>query len=248
MSARFSATGQQYTRALSLGASTVGTICCWMRLTTDRNACQSPWELRSATVEYVLQTDTDGTTLKVWTQTAYPAGPSRALTVGTWYFVGVTWSTTTGTMYSRSISDTSMTAQNWTGGTTGPDWTTLWLGSDASNEWLNGNVAAVKGWRAQLSAAEVQAEMWQYQPGRLANLDFWYPLLTPETVDYSGNARSLSGGSGVVVEDGPGIPWRQGNRAKRRYTGIFVPEPNPGEPEAFPFTTTSPLGGFGGWL
>jgi hypothetical protein len=78
---------------------------------------------------------------------------------------------------------------------------------------LNGRIAAVKLWHIELTQEQIAAEMRQYKPIRLANLDGFYPLLDVGngTQDFSGFATSnLTSNGTLATEDGPPIPWDAG--------------------------------------
>lgn len=230
MAVRFSADAQEYTRTLSLGAQTQWTVCCWAKITTDRNAFSTVWSLDAGNSDfYMLQTNTDGVTLGLFSEVS-PGEPiegaARVLTVGTWYFIGVTVNGTNGTMISRALGDTAFTTVSWTSVSDpapapSTTITNLRIGDDAfGGDWLNGCVAAFKLWTgATLTADEMANEAWSYQPRRTTNLRAWYPLTRAETTDYTGNGFTLSGGTGATTEDGPGISWRGGRRRIRPALG-----------------------------
>ncbi|GII63535.1 hypothetical protein Skr01_36200 [Sphaerisporangium krabiense] len=235
MAVRFSADGQAYTRALSLGVQTQWALACWAKISVDRNVTSTIWSLGSNSVfdAFTLETDSDGTTAAVLDYEAEQETGTRALTAGTWYYWAVLVNGTSGTVLSRAAGDSSFTVSTWTGGNAGLTLTNLYLGNRFGSDWLNGALAAVKLWSgAALSQAELEAEAWSYLPRRTANLAAWYPLTRAETVDYSGAGRTLSGGSGAATEDGPPIPWRQGR--PRRLTPLSVPA------EATPGTIAAP--------
>lgn len=206
MAARISATGQNYSRALALGAQAALTACCWMKISTDRNTYSSAFFVENGqTDNWGVQTGVDGTTLGTVMDGTSTVGP--ALTPGTWYFIALATSGTTGTLYTRAAGASSFTTTAITG-VTSTNAASLLLGeSPWGAEWLNGCLAAVKLWTAQLTAAEVEQEWLQYVPRRFANLVSWHPLIKTETADYSGNARTLSGGTGTTTEDGPPLAW-----------------------------------------
>ncbi|MGA5764469.1 LamG-like jellyroll fold domain-containing protein [Nonomuraea bangladeshensis] len=220
MSVRFSASGQNYTRTLSLGAQSQWTVACWIRLAADRNAFTTAWSLDAGTGDYYLfQAGTDGTTFGLYDESFNSSSPitgsTKALTVGTWYYIAISVNDANGTMVSRAATDTAFTTTTWSGlGDTSTSITTLRIGESAfGSEWLNGNIAGFKFWSgATLTAEEMQSEAWTYTPQRTTNLRAWYPFTRAETTDYSGQGNTLSGGTGATTEDGPPIMWRQGRR------------------------------------
>jgi hypothetical protein len=215
MAARFSADSHTYSRSVSLGAQAAFSWSCWLQLAADRNtySCVLSVDSGTASDAYVLMTGSDGTTLGVWDESAQRA--SRALTVGVWYWVGVAINGANGLMVSRAPTDATPTASTWSTGSASTNQATFRIGrSPNSNEFLNGRVCAVKWWGTNLTQAELENEALTYLPQRTANLRAWYPLLAPDTADYSGNSTTLSGGTGATVEDGPPLSW--GRRGRRR--------------------------------
>jgi hypothetical protein len=92
--------------------------------------------------------------------------------------------------------------QSYTGSTTLPN---LKIGASAfSGEWLDGVVAGFKHYSAILTTTEMEAEFANYSPTRTSNLvrAHFRPNLA-NTSDYSGNNRTLSGGTGSTTENGP---------------------------------------------
>jgi hypothetical protein len=106
--------------------------------------------------------------------------------------------TATGTLGSGSVTDFS--------GPTAP--TTLYVGDHFYDQPWIGRIAAVKLWDTALTQGEVEFELAQYVPWRVANLLHFHPFVVAETTDYSGGNNSLTGGAGATTADGPPIPWR----------------------------------------
>ncbi|MFD8556615.1 hypothetical protein ACFV1N_04890 [Streptosporangium canum] len=212
MAVRFSADGQDYTRTISLGTISQFSLSCWVKISVDRDTYSTAWSLDGVDGYYALQTTFSGTSIVVMDNAEGSHG-SRALTVGTWYYVGVALNGVNGTMVSRALGDTTFTVSTWSDGQPSFTATNLRLGDSPGNEWLNGALTGVKFWSGvALTQAELEAEAWTHMPQRTAGLRAWYPLTRAETADYSGNALTLSGGTGATTEDGPGIAWRQGRR------------------------------------
>lgn len=207
MSARISATGQDFTRALALGSLTAMTAAFWWKVSVDRNTYSSAFFVDNGqTDNWGVQTGVDGTTAQVILDGTSTA--SVAMTVGTWYFGCLALSGTTGTFYYKAAGPGALSTTAVTG-VTATNAATLRLGeSPWGAEWLNGCLAAFKLWSVQLTADEIQQESQQYVPNRFSSLVSWHPLVKTELIDYSGNARTLSGGTGTATEDGPPIPWR----------------------------------------
>lgn len=210
MAVRFDADGEDYTRALTLGSQTALTVSCWFKISVDRNDFSSIFFIDNGTSDnWGMQTGTDGTTMATVFDASTQEGMG-SLTVGTWYYVCLSTNGTTGNLYYKTASATSLTTQSVTSVTASINAATLRIGeSPWGAEWLNGCIAAFKVYTGvALSAAEADLESRQYLPSRVANLQGFYPLVRAETADYSGNGRTLSGGTGAATEDGPPIPWR----------------------------------------
>lgn len=211
MAVRFDATGEDYTSTSSPPAGSAFTIVCWVKISTDRNTWSAAWSSDSSTSNYsYLSTDSDGTTMKWWTLVGGNErtinGPNMSM--GTWYRFAAVCNGANATLYYGTASGSLSTGTSATWQTLATS-TTFRVGADPfSGEWLNGAVAALKHYSTDLTQAEVERELAQYLPSRTANLVRIHPFITNETADYSGNGRTLSGGTGTAREDGPPIPWR----------------------------------------
>jgi hypothetical protein len=207
VSVRLSATGQDFSRALTLGSLTAITAAFWWKISVDRNTYSTAFSVDNGQADnWAVQTGVDGTTANVILDGT--STPSVAMTVGTWYFGCLALSGSTGTFYYKAAGTATLSSTAITG-VTATNAATLRLGeSPWGSEWLNGCLAAFKLWSAQLTVDEIQQESQQYVPNRFSSLVSWHPLVKTELTDYSGNARTLSGGTGTATEDGPPIPWR----------------------------------------
>lgn len=209
MAVRFSASGQNYTRTLTLSTQTALTVCGWFKISVDRNTYSSIFFIDNGTSDnWGMQTGADGTTMASVFDASTQQGIG-SMTVGTWYFICLSTSGTTGNIFYRTAAQSTLTTVAVTSVTANVNAATLRIGeSPWGSEWLNGCAAAIKGWNAALTAAEAHQESMQYVPHRFTNQLLFHPFVKAETTDYSGNARTLSGGSGTATEDGPPIPWR----------------------------------------
>lgn len=203
MAVRFDAEGDAYSATTGVPGST-STVLCWVYLSVDRNAFSTVFDSSASTSNYLqVSTGSDGVTLGVHTHTGSVNGIT--MTVGAWHRLAVTCDGTTFTLYTGTASgaltvDTVAKPSNWAP-------TTLRIGASVwPSEWFNGRVAGFKTWNVALNAAEVEAELGRYTPRRTAGLVRWHPLLVPETVDYSGNGNTLTGGS-PTAEEGPPLRW-----------------------------------------
>jgi concanavalin A-like lectin/glucanase superfamily protein len=230
---RFSADGQDYTRTLSLGSQAAYTIALWVKISIDRNDVSTVWCVDNGSDQAgVLQTDSDGTSLLYFDHTENVHSVAT-LTAGVWHYVAISVNGANGTAVSRAATASTYTVSTWNDGATSLTMTNLRLGESVfGSQWLNGCVTGVRLWQATLTQAELENEAWTYLPRRTANLTAWYPQVRTETVDYSGNGRTLSGGSGAATEDGPPVAWRQGRR--RVHTPLSIPA------EATPDTILAP--------
>lgn len=234
MAVRFDADGEDYV-STSAPPGNVSTTLCWFKISVDRNTFSTIWasDANNTSAYMILQTGSDGTTLLFSQSGVDITGP--ALTVGTWYRVAVVRSSATAvTVYvgaagaalssHSSSSFTSFTPSHFRIGE-----------SSFTAEWLNGCVASLKQYDVALTQAECENELLQYTPVRTTNLVRWHPFVNPETVDYSGNARTLTGGTGTAREDGPPLIWD--SRARSLVTlpnsGLIISPSSIGSAEAF---------------
>lgn len=216
MAVRFDADTEEYTRAVSLGTVTQFTITCWAKISVDRNNSSSLWCVDNGFSGdyFMVSTDVDGTTLHLRDDTSiFTIG---ALTIGTWYHVGVAVNGANATIALRAAGDATSTISTVSTASPSTDAVNLRIGDGIFNGlFWNGCVAAFKLWNGvTLSSQELDAESRAYLPQRTGTRA-WYPFLQAETVDYSGNAQTLSGGTGTSTEDGPPVTW--GPRRKAFY-------------------------------
>src|SRR3990167_4113455 len=169
MAIRYNASGESHSRTTNLPAVSAATLMGWFKITTDRNAFSTFLTLEDAgSFGNLLQTATDGTTLIIYSAESSTSGSS--LTVGTWYNLALTIGGGTCLAYVNGVLDITRNAV-----TASP--TTMRVGNDNIDEWLNGVAAAVKIYHAALSAAEIANEMRCYVPPRTANLNTWLPMV-----------------------------------------------------------------------
>jgi hypothetical protein len=213
MAVRFSTAGPHWSASVTAGAQATFSYCGWVKIVVDTNASMTVlgWT-GGGTTWAVLNTDATGTGMRFLDQ----VGQSTTvdLTIGSWYFLGLSKSGTAGTMYVREASATAFTTVAFSALAANVTATTNRVGEDSTRV-CNATIAAAKFWFAQLTQAEFEAEMWQYLPARTANLTAHYPLLGAATTDYSGAGWTLTG-SGGVAEDGPPISW---------HGGVLLPRP-----------------------
>ncbi len=207
MAVRFDATGEEYTSTDSPPTGDF-TVACWICVAVDRNTYSTFWESSASTAHYLqFATAADGQTLSYYqTGATTLAGPLMA--VGEWYRTAIVRNTAaaTNTLYSAAAGASTLASTSTAIDTAVPS--TLRIGGSIyTAEWANGLVANFKHFSAALTQAEIEAELAQYLPRRMANVVRRHPMVNPETTDHSGNGRTLTGGTGATRGDGPPIPW-----------------------------------------
>ncbi len=212
MAVRFSSGTDEYTATTGLPSSNVWTVTWWTQCVVDRNtySCMLSVGVGGAYVD--VSTAVDGTTIGVYDTGTYTNTPlgSTALTVGTWYRMALAVNGSTANFYRADAATGTLTVSTATGdftATNPPAGLAIGDSVNSGNYPWSGRIAAWKMWGAALTQAEVETELAQYVPRRTANLIRFHPFLKTEATDYSGNANTLSGGSGSTTEDGPPIPW-----------------------------------------
>lgn len=199
MAIRFDASADGYTRTFSL--TVPHTFMAWVRIITDRNDYSSVFSFENGS-EFFFGFGPTGTRIDV-----YAGGDNDGsdLAVGVWYHLAIVSSSTTRWAYVNGKLDVTVT-------TGGASIENLWIGRTTALDFLNGRMAAAKLWHAVLTQSEIVAEMRQYSPIRLANLDGFYPFLDvgTGTRDYSGFGTALTSNGTLTAEDGPPIPWEMG--------------------------------------
>lgn len=215
MAVRFDADGKDYTRGSLPSPVTTWTVAGWFKVSVENSGYNSFFCLDNGTTTAgnaaVLQTNGSGAAALHYFDAngADIAGPVPG--IGTWTYLAVAVNGTAGTLYTRAASSATFTTTALAGLSASLAAANLRIGESAwTGEWLNGCATAVKMWGATLTQAEVEQESWRYTPARTAGLTAWYPLTHPDPTDYSGNGRTLSGGTGVVFEDGPPLVWGAG--------------------------------------
>jgi hypothetical protein len=213
MAVRFDASGESYSRTLSLGSITTFTVSFWVKLASNRAISTILWQIDSGSANWLAVRAWDGTSLAVETDGGWNSLLGHTLTVGTWCYIGVCAQTSGALNTVIGDAGGTLTASTPNFGATTFNGNLLRIGvGGASTGWVDGSIAAFKAWNAVLTTAELDLEARAYQPRRTTNLLGWYPFLTPSTVDLSGLGNTLTGGTGATTEDGPPIGWRQGRR------------------------------------
>jgi len=210
MAVRFDAANDAYSRAAVHATGSAVSIILWVYFVSNTGAETDLAIIGAGGAgdggAVWLSNMPSGTTYRAFNADGSASIGAQVVATGTWYRMAVTRSGTAAAFYSGPEAG-ALTAASGTLSRAAAD--TLTLGSYYGiNSNLNGRMAAVKVYNAQLTAAEVEVETRQYVPARTANIFGWYPWLGPDTTDYSGVGNNLTAGAGTpTVEDGPPIPW-----------------------------------------
>lgn len=208
MAVRFSSANSTYSVNINQAQGPLS-VCTWFKLSVDRNGFSTVFSIdpgNDSGSMVVCQTDQDGTTLH-----AYPldsgSGLALPLTVGTWYFLGISITGKNVTAKLRSqgaASFTTKTAVIYQA--VNPRRLLIGNSSYDTSEYLNGCVASFRLWNDYaLTEAELEAEYAYANPQRTANLTAFYKFDGPQTTDDSGNGYTLSGGTGSSSEPSPDL-------------------------------------------
>jgi hypothetical protein len=181
------------------------TITCWMYITATA-ANSGIWGILG-TFNSDLSFDPDGLALRIRSGvTPNTVGPAT-LATATWYKLAVVAASSAATLYWANAATSTLSSASGTYANPSSS-TTLRIGATGSGSpIINGRLAAFKVWSAALTLSEITREFECYVPCRTASLTRFHPFVNAETTDYSGNARTLTGGTGVTTEAGPPIPW-----------------------------------------
>ena len=201
MAIRFNASGESLSRSRLAGAKTV---MAWIYISTDRNDYTGFFGLGST--EVVATTGT-GTTILFYDGSIERTGTN--LTAATWYHLAYSSQGDTinddWAVYLNGATDISHTGRSLASAGTN-----MYLGNDEFDEWLNGRLAHVKIWNAQLTQAEIQQEMYTIRPQRYANLWCWMPMIETASSrdnEWSGSGNTWTENGTLSDEDGPPISW-----------------------------------------
>jgi hypothetical protein len=207
---RFNSSLDYYRTTLGLGAQTVYSFCCWVKISSDRNTWVTALDLHagSSSDSATFETMSNGTSWEFLTDNGGDLTVVAAA-VGDWHFLAASVNGTSVNTYTKplggSISNPASATQD--GLEVGAE--EFWIGEwPDGGQWLNGCVTGVRLWLgAALSQAEFDLESAQLMPVRTANLTAAYPLQEAETTDHSGNGHTLSSSGTPTTEAGPsGIP------------------------------------------
>jgi hypothetical protein len=223
MAWRIDASGDNLRRSTSLPASTLVTICAWIKVVNDRNGnFRCPFILEtSGTGSFVGVEWSSSNTFDVIAGTIVSFGVTPTSATG-WFFVAVTANGSGANAvhgYWAKPGDTSFNTATANGSSFTPAFLTF--GNDDVSEWMDGRIAAIKVWDAELTQTELWTEMWSQTPFRRTNLHLFAPgFKHAELNDMSGNGKTLTANGTLTTEEGPPVPWRRG---RPRRSSITVP-------------------------
>lgn len=210
MAVRLDAVTDTLTRTTGLPGITSFTLMGWFQMAANTGGFQSFLAYGTSTAGsgnfYSLTTNGGNLTFVAYNG-ATNSTATGTITVGAWMHLALTCAGTGANQLLAYQNGALFITFN--GGTNPTSQKLYWGGNNQSpNEWMNGRLAALKVYSAVLSAGEIQTEMRQYLPARLANLTSWMPLmLHTDLQDYGSGAFHGTAGGTLTTEDGPPIPW-----------------------------------------
>lgn len=206
MAVRFDASGDRLYTTANPPAANAYTLCGWAVLVSDINTtgavCAVEDGLTSALTTQCIATDTDGTTIRIYSGGGFSSG-SFVPGVGTPFFWSMTATSTGGngvTGRFRTNTQNTFTSFQVRGNSYAP--THIFIGNDSYSEYWPGDAWNVKQWNRALSAEELLIESYYQRPMFPASLNFWWPLHNAnDTADRSGNGRNPTVGGTLTTED-----------------------------------------------
>lgn len=213
MSCLFTADNQALTRTTGLFAALNTTVCCWARISTDRNTESTVSHLTTADPgNFMLTTLSDGTTMTMTDNSTFQTN-MVAMVVGSWYFLAVTKSGGNFIGYASPAGGGALTKVTGTSSATFTgNWTSFRIAKDEFilNGFLNGNIQAFKIWTSVLNQAQIENEMRSQHLVFPSNINGQYPLLSATNAikDLSGNGNNMTAGAAnPATADGPPVSW-----------------------------------------
>ena len=206
MAVQFNAVGESYSRAGNLLGTAAFTVAMYVRIDTDLNTASAFLMVDDAASAYfyIGTASTDGTTFVVDDGGTNVINTGVSMTVGTWYYVALTYNgTNTGNTYIATLSGGSLA--NTSGALVDPPTAgvTTRIGNDGFGERLEGSVAHVRIWAAELTSGELETERLSATAVRTSNLTAAYELETANTTDNSGNGNTLTSNGTPTTVAGP---------------------------------------------
>jgi hypothetical protein len=205
VSVRFDAATDQVSRANPPSVAAGFTLLGWVRVRVDTNTWATFARISvSGTTIVTWFTSEDGTSGPNYFSGGGTLTNSTGTPVDAWRKVAIACTGTSGKVYIQNPGN----ATELDSGTVSSAGTPTLLavggrGSAGDGEFLNGNLARLRLYSAELSQAEIEAEWDSAVAVRTAGLWADWPLAT-DLNDVSGNGRHLSAGSTAVTwEDDP---------------------------------------------
>lgn len=190
--------------------NTTWSVCFWMKLTIDKNnyAAGFAYEEAGHSTNYVeLITDSDGTTMVVYDDIALRITVG-SMVVNKWYFIAMSVSNTTATIYMAGEGDPRFIKRSGTVTIVGTRNQISIGGTNfAASEYLVGDMAQVRAWNAVLSEGEFLSEYLSPTLVRTDNILGWWQLqnVATMTTDSStaGNTLTKTGFPAHTDTTGP---------------------------------------------
>jgi hypothetical protein len=152
----------------------------------------------------LMQTDSDGNGIEYFDGTKGPTTITGSLTIGTWYFLGLSVNGSSAFAKYSADGSGSFTTVNISGlGSTTRHNFIMFGDSTFDNENFNGRIEAAKWWSTNLSEAEVEAEKPYRSPVRTSNVRAYWYFTASKTLDNSGNGLTLTESNTVDLEGSP---------------------------------------------
>src|SRR5262245_16559461 len=206
MALRFDNSADYLERTTNIPSRTSHTIMAWIKQTTDTNNWATFIRLAESpgSANFTLSAGFSDPVFSIYNGSTQDTGTT--LTVGTWYHIAQVGDGSNVSGYLNGVLDVQVGQNSLTFGR-------LQLGNASEfNEFLDGCMPAIKIYDVALTADEIAAEMLQYAPIRLDNLNSWIPGIDVSTTDavkdYSGLGRDFTINGTLAIEDGPPIPWQ----------------------------------------
>lgn len=229
MAVSITATAQAYTATTGLPAANVASMTCFAMLTATPTDYRNIGGVSNAGGAAFWTLSTRDTTASIglfdnvtYLVTGAPLG-ATTIPLNAWWKYGVSISGANVAFYCAPVGSglTVTTATNFTPPATPTEMAIGEFPDAGSGTFWNGRIAGMKWWQAQLTAGEIDAELSQIAPVRWTNLLRYHPFRVAETTDYSGNARTLSGGTGATSTVGPPVPMSAYTQRDRPVTRAY---------------------------
>lgn len=214
MAVRFDASGDYLGSTTNLlDYNSNYTVMGWVYISTDTNADATVFNLFGNTSNYdYIAMDVDGVTLDTYVVVggAFTQSTGTTLSTGTWYHIAaVRSSTTLLTVYLNGVSDQTNTRDVTSRSAISAYTVGHWDVSFPLR--FDGRVHSIKYWDTDLTAAEVQNEMYVISPRtKISNLNRWtpcWPGATERLQDYSPNRTNWTANGTLTDEDPPPVGY-----------------------------------------